>query len=181
MSKRTNGLKASSDVQEEDGSSAIVQDVAKILVFRHLIRNLESERKERDAREKKQAPRIKGPRSAAVLARLWCSDELSLAPVPQKVIARELGMRDSEVTKAFKELRREKQGSKPCVELVSDNFRRERVYKITRFGKEELERWIVASYGHTSFLDTLIRKPPGPEYVDGVLASLKEEVEKALR
>lgn len=83
--------------QQSLDNATVPPDLVKIYIYRHLLRNMESKRKAREEQEKRQAPRVKGPRAAALLARLWANEDLGLQPIPQKVIAHELGLGESEV------------------------------------------------------------------------------------
>lgn len=178
-SGRGTSTDSSAQQQNDKAVAATVADLAKIYLYRHLLRNMESKRRAIEAQQQKRAPRVKGQRVAAVLARLWANDDLGLDPTPQKVIARDLGMGESDVTNMMRDLR-EPGSTGPCVVLVSDRYSRENFYKITEIGKQELENWVLAYYTHDSFLDILKKMIPNTKNVALNLDALRREVKQRL-
>jgi DNA-binding MarR family transcriptional regulator len=169
-------------LKPEEGSSNQVDcppDLVKIYVYRHLLQNMETTRRSTRLEEKKQAPRVKGPRAAALLARLWANEDLNLPATPQKVISHELGLGESEVTKMLKDLRSTANGER-CVELISDGYAREKLYQITDAGKRALECWILAHYTHGSFLDLVKKVIPDAKNVGLTLDWLRGEARRNL-
>jgi|SRR5579859_2745270 len=157
--------------------SVTKDDIMKIYLYRHLLRNLDRNLKALKAEEMKEAPSVKGPRAAAVLARLWANDDLGLPPAPQKVIAHDLGIGETVVGAMLKRFRTRRMNNPPCVELISDGFAREKWYKITEAGKQELSRWMFAHYTHSSFMELIKTIPPNATNVFRTLMALKKEVE----
>jgi DNA-binding MarR family transcriptional regulator len=156
-------------------------DVVKIYLYRHLLRNIESQRRAIEIQCRKTAPHVRGPRVAALLSRLWACEDLGLPSVAQKAIAQDLGMGEGDVGKMLKKLRAKGSTGEPCVELVSDGFGRENIYKITKYGRQELENWILAHNTHTSFLDLIKNIPPDLKNVARTLDALRKEVRQELR
>jgi hypothetical protein len=154
-------------------------EVTKIYIYRHLLRNMNPGPKANRTEGQKRPPRLKGPRAAAVLARLWVNDDLKLAPTPQKVIAHDLGIGESEVAKMLKDLRNERVGP-PCVTLVSNAYARENLYTITPEGKRELEDWILDYSTHGSFLNLIKRIEPNMSSVPPMLTELRKEIKERL-
>jgi hypothetical protein len=159
------------------GSSA---DVVKIYVYRHLLQNLESTRRAMRQQEKIQAVKVKGPRAAALLARLWANDDLQLPATPQKVISHDLGLSDSETTKLLKEFRSPSKNGERCVELISDGFSREKHYRITDAGKRALASWVLIHYTHESFHELIKEAAPVAKNVTLSLNWLKSEAKRKL-
>ena len=124
-----------------DAEHETVNLILDIYRYRHLLRNLSPLYEERKREEREKAPRITGARVAAVLARLWATEDLGLSSVPQKSIGEDLDIAPSEIGKLLKQLRSDKQGP-ACVKLVSDQFGREHVYEITDEGKRQLTQWL---------------------------------------
>jgi DNA-binding MarR family transcriptional regulator len=162
-------------------STEVAMDVVKIYLYRHLLRNVETQRRAIEKQCRRTAPHISGVRVAALLARLWAIDDLSLPSVPQKAIARDLGMGEGDVGKLLKRLRGKGVTGEPCVELVSDGFGRENIYRITKYGRQELENWILAHNTHTSFLDLIKNIPPDLKNVARTLDALRKEAWQELR
>jgi len=144
-------------VPSDEATLRLIRDVYR---YRHLLRNLRALHEQRKREEREEAPKIKGPRAAAVLARLWATEDLSLPSASQKVLGVDLGIAPSEIGKILKHLRSEKPGP-PCVTLVSDQFDRENIYEITDEGKRQLTQWL---FFHIA---------PGP-YRESANAILKE-------
>ena len=122
--------------------------------YLHLLRNLHLLYGERKREEEEKAPSIPGPRAAAVLARLWATEDLGLPNAAQKVIAIDLGMAASELALILKELHGEQSG-KSCVQRVSAPLSRENIYEITEEGKQQLTEWFFSriapgSYGEAT-------------------------------
>jgi len=90
-------------------------------------------------------------------------------------------MGEGDVGKMLKKLRAKGSTGEPCVELVSDGFGRENIYKITKYGRQELENWILAHNTHTSFLDLIKNIPPDLKNVARTLDALRKEVRQELR
>ena len=171
------------ELQQVSGDSLPVgfpADVVKIYVYRHLLQNLESTRRSMRQQEKMQAVKVKGPRAAALLARLWANDDLKLPATPQKVISHDLGLSDSETTKLLKEFRSHSKEGERCVELMSDRFSREKLYQITDAGKRALESWILIHYTHESFPELLKEVAPFAKDVKINLNWLKSEARRKL-
>src|SRR5258708_21243357 len=85
-----------------------VELILEIYRYRHLLRNLRLLHEQRKREERETAPSVKGPRVAAVLARLWATEDLGLPSASQKVIGVDLGIAPSEIGKMLKLLRSEK-------------------------------------------------------------------------
>lgn len=164
---------------QDEPAKALAGDVSRIYIYRHLLRNIASKRRAIEVQQQKRAPRVKGPRAAAVLARLWADKDLGLDPTPQKVIAHELGIGESEVTKTLRAFRNAGSGA-PCVTLVSDAYTRENLYEISEAGKQELENWILAYYTHDSFFELIRRIKPNTKNIAPMLTELRKEVRQRL-
>ena len=153
--------------------------ITKIFVYRHLLNNLESTRREINEQEQVRAPRIKGPRAAALLARLWANEDMALPATPQKVISRDLGLSDSEASSFLGSFAAEVNGER-FVELVAHNSRREKLYKITAAGKRDLYEWVLVHYTHGSFPQLLQSLIPHNENRSRSLEWLQGEVRQSL-
>src|SRR5208282_3679910 len=75
------------DPSSPTASAEVATDVIRIYLYRHLLRNIESQRRAIEIQCRRTAPHVRGPRVAALLARLWASEDLGLPSVPQKAIA----------------------------------------------------------------------------------------------
>jgi len=181
----TNSLATSSEVAAPTGAqdqlaNLMRVEIAKIYIYRHLLRNIESSRRAIEKEQQERAPRITGPRAAALLARLWANQDLRLSPTPQKVLAHDLGLGESEVAKMLRVFRDARSGA-ACVTLVSPPHARESLYEISEAGKKELENWILAYSTHDSFQDLIRKIKPSMKNVSPMLAELRTEVRQRLR
>lgn len=142
-----------------------------IFRYRHLLMNFESE-------YRKRARRVRGPRAAAVLARLWANEDLGLQPTSQKVVGFDLGIGPSELGKILADLRKPGTSSEGCVKLVSDQYSRQNLYEITGTGKQELESWLLVSYAPRPFMEFITNMSPNPDKVIKLVESLKRKVKE---
>jgi DNA-binding MarR family transcriptional regulator len=177
----TDGAPNRSDISGSDpqGQADVEITITKIFVYRHLLNNLESTRQEIRKQEQVRAPRIKGPRVAALLARLWANEDLELPATPQKIISRDLGLSDSEASSILGSLAQEVNGES-FVELIANNSRREKLYKITNAGKRELYEWVLAQYTHGSFPQLVKSLIPNHENRIRSLEWLQNEIRHSL-
>lgn len=150
---------------------------ATIFRYRHLLRNLWSEYERRNEEERQRAPRVRGPRWAATLARLWANEELQLDATYQKDIAGDLGLSTSELGKMMTAFRK---CSPPCVKLVSDPMGRGNVYEITDAGKEQLTNWLLAHNAPAPLIEYMVKISPDRTKITQLIEALKATVRRRL-
>jgi hypothetical protein len=149
--------------------------------YTHLLKNLRTEREERDRKEKADAPKIAGWREAAVLARLWADAELKLAPAPQRNIAVDLDMQPGEMTGYLNKFREiPLGGGEPLVKEVKGTSRRETLHEITEAGKRELRRWVLAHYSTEALLKHVTQISPDRKKIYKLIELQRNDVRHAL-
>lgn len=155
-------------------------DVEKLFVtifrYRHLLANLDSEIRKRNREERQRAPKVRGERPAAVLARLWADDDLGLAPTSQKRVGMDLGLDASQISDILGSLEKPGTSGGGCVKLVSDPEGPVNEYKITDAGKQELESWLLVHYAPGPFIEFVKKMDPDPKKVADLLDDLKKKV-----
>lgn len=142
--------------------------ILSIYRYRHLLENL------RQHRERNSS--IITRRNAAILAWLWATEELGLPNSPQKSISHDLDMGASEVGKALETF-----SANNLVVQIEARSRREKIYKITDDGKNELNIWLRSWAGQTYINQVENLDVPDLEPAYRLLAALKEQISKELK
>ncbi len=165
----------------EEIPGATADDFAQMYTYTHLLKNLWTEREERERKEKANAPKIAGWREAAVLARLWADADLKLAPTSQGDMAVDLGMQPGEMTGHLNKFRVPRDGGEPLVvEERKGNNRREIFHKITEAGKRELRKWVLAHYSTEALLKYVTQISPDRKKICKLIDLQRKDVMNAL-
>jgi DNA-binding MarR family transcriptional regulator len=163
----------------EEIPGATTDDFARMYTYTHLLKNLRTEREERDRKEKADAPKIAGWRAAAVLARLWVDADLKLVPASQFDMAVDLGMNSTDMTDHLDGLRDVASGE-PLVEEVKGTNRREKLHRITEAGRRELQRWVLAHYSTEAILKHVTQISPDKRKIDKLIDLQRNDLRNAL-
>jgi DNA-binding MarR family transcriptional regulator len=171
-----NSAEPGQPIVQTDTAARLTEDKLKglatyIFVYRHLLRNLDSQPTRADLT----------PHGAAVLARLWADRDLNLEPKAQNIIARELGMDTGDLGKLLKKLRKPgKHGRGPRVMRVGDTEARHKTYTITDAGRDELLEWILNHDAPGPFMNFIVSVAPAEQLVSDFLKKLQQEVKNEL-